>query len=192
MRVLAAEDDAPARRLLAFLLKDWGYDAVAVDNGDEAWCLLSGDAPPALAVLDRAMPGMDGLDLCRRLVALAPTRRRASDPRPPYVILLTGKGAREEIVEGLEAGADDYVVKPFERDELQLEEARTEVSQLRGLLPICAWCKRVRETESYWQQIEVYVRERSGADFTHTICPECRGKIGALAADRRRPKDQAG
>ena len=143
---------------------------------------------PRLAILDWMMPGLDGVEICRRV--------RATTPRkPPYLILLTARGSTADVVVGLQAGADDYVTKPFERDELkarvqagarivelqealatrviELEEALSRVKLLQGLLPICAYCKRVRNDGDYWQQVESYVSEHSEARFSHGICPEC-------------------
>jgi phosphoserine phosphatase RsbU/P len=138
--------------------------------------------------MDWMMPGVDGLELCRRV--------RAIDARlPTYLMLLTSRSSREDIVAGLQAGADDYVVKPFDEAELQarlqvgvrvvqlqvsradrvrdLEDALARVKQLQGLLPICSYCKKIRDDRNYWQQVEQYVTDRTEARFTHGICPTC-------------------
>ena len=118
---------------------------------------------------------------------------------PHYVLLLTAKTQTDDIVTGLEAGADDYVSKPFHREELrarvnngrrvvelqqhladrvvELEDALTEVKRLSGLLPICAYCKRIREGDTYWQAVEAYLADHSEAQFSHCVCPDCYEKV---------------
>jgi diguanylate cyclase (GGDEF)-like protein len=119
MRVLVAEDDRASRNLLSRILAGWGYEVSAVSDGLEAWAELQGPDPPPLVVLDWMMPGLDGVEVCR-LARAVPT------PSPPYIILLTARSGKEDIVVGLEAGADDFVSKPFDRDELR---ARVEVGR---------------------------------------------------------------
>ena len=188
MKTLIAEDDPVSRYVLEAMLKNWGYDLVVTSNGLEAWDALQPDDSPQLAVLDWMMPGMDGVDVCRRV-------RQMNRTRTTYIILLTAKGEKNNIVEGLEAGADDYVIKPFAREELrarvgvgarvinlqnlladkltQLQEALAQVKQLQGILPICSHCKKVRDDKNYWQQVESYITTHSEAQFSHSICPDC-------------------
>jgi Response regulators consisting of a CheY-like receiver domain and a winged-helix DNA-binding domain len=188
LKVLIAEDDPTSRLLLDAVLKRHGYDVVAVTDGIEAWQYLQADDAPLIAILDWIMPGMDGGEICRRL-------RAKQTPVQTYVILLTAKNAKNEIVAGLRAGANDYVTKPFVREELlarlqtgmqmvslqqtlsdrvrELEDALATVKQLEGLLPICANCKSIRDDNDQWNRIEDYVTERSQAIFSHGICPEC-------------------
>ncbi len=112
-----------------------------------------------------------------------------------YMILVTARESRGDVIAGLDAGADDYVIKPFDADELrarvavgvrvlslqeslaervaELQSALTNVKQLRGLLPICSYCKRIRGDDQYWQQVEGYIAEHSDAQFSHGICPAC-------------------
>ena len=187
MRVLVADDDAAFRRLLSSLLGKWGYVVTTASDGEEARRVLEGDQPPALALLDWMMPKLDGVALCRRL--------RESGIKPLYLILLTSRGQQEDVVEGLDAGANDFVTKPFEPEELharlrvgervvelesellcrvgELEDALTQVKTLRGLLPICSYCKKIRDDQNYWQQVESYITNHSDARFTHGICPDC-------------------
>ncbi|MBZ5542910.1 MAG: response regulator [Acidobacteriia bacterium] len=190
MRVLIAEDDAISRRVLEVFLRRWGYEVEPVENGDAAWERLQREDAPSLAILDWMMPGMGGVEICRRVRELG---------RPTYVILLTARTGSEDIVEGLEAGADDYVTKPFNREELrarvqggrrivelqrslaervkELEQALARVKQLQGLLPICSYCKKIRDDGNYWRQVEAYITEHSEAVFSHGICPECFDKF---------------
>jgi len=112
MKVLLAEDARFARHLLQAALAAWGYDVVLAEDGDQAWRVLQGPDPPSIALLDWMMPGLDGLEVCRRV-------RQAGREPYTYVILLTGKDRQEDVVEGLAAGADDYLRKPFDNQELQ-------------------------------------------------------------------------
>lgn len=113
MRILVAEDDPVSGRMLQSLLGDWGYEVVLVRDGNKAWDALQRDDAPQLAVIDWIMPGMDGVALCRKL------RQQAREPYV-YVVLLTGKGQKEDTVKGLDAGADDYITKPFDPSELKV------------------------------------------------------------------------
>jgi phosphoserine phosphatase RsbU/P len=188
MRVLIAEDDPVSRRVLSATLAKWGYEVVVTVDGSQALAALGQPEAPALAVLDWMMPGLDGVEVVRRV-------RAAKGSGTPYCILLTAKGAREDLVAGLEAGADDYIVKPFDREELrarvrvgarmvemqqalavrvlELEQALGQVTQLQRLLPICSYCKRVRDDQNYWQEVEAYVGRHAGLQFSHGICPSC-------------------
>lgn len=187
MRILVAEDDPVSRRVLETSLQKWGYDVVSVGDGAAAWAVLTSEAAPRLAILDWMMPEVDGVELCRRL--------RQTRSHPLYIILLTARGSKEDIVTGLQAGADDYVAKPFDREELrariqvgvrmvrlqaelaerveQVQQALARVKQLQGLLPICSYCKKIRDDQNYWIQVEQYIAEHSEAQFSHGICPEC-------------------
>jgi DNA-binding response OmpR family regulator len=117
MRILIAEDDAANRRLLEVTLQRWGYDVVLTTDGEKAWSALQEDDAPQLLILDWMMPRVDGLEVCRRV-------RESPLPKFTYIVLLTAKGQREDVLAGLQAGANDYVTKPFDRDELK---ARVEV-----------------------------------------------------------------
>lgn len=180
MRLLIADDDRVTTTMLRPVLENWGYDVVVAHDGAAAWAVLAGSAPPALAIVDWMMPGVDGLELCRRI-------RAAKLGSPVYVILLTSRTDREDLVAGLEAGADDYVTKPYDPQELRarLHVGRrtlklfADIRRLSGLLPICAYCKRIRSDRDYWAQIEVYIAEHSDAHFTHGICPDCEARVTA-------------
>lgn len=188
MKVLIAEDDVVSRRMLQIFLSRWGYQVVVATDGAEAWQVLEGGDPPRLAIVDWMMPAMDGIEICRRV-------REAQRPLPAYFILLTARGENEDIVRGLNAGADDYITKPFNREELrarvsvgvrilelqtalagrvgELERAMAGVKQLQGLLPICCYCKKIRDDQNYWQQVEGYISKHSEAQFSHGVCPDC-------------------
>jgi len=111
MRILIAEDDLTARTILAGVLKKWCYDVVAVKDGQAAWEVLQQPDAPRLVILDWMMPGLEGLEVIRRV-------RAQVGEQPPYIILLTGKDEKSDILSGLDTGANDYVKKPFDHDEL--------------------------------------------------------------------------
>ena len=111
MKVLVAGDAAITRKVLETSLVKWGYDVTAVKDGNEAWELLSRDDTPDIAIIDWMMPGMQGPEICRKA-------RESLDFQVTYIILLTVRDRREDIITGLQAGADDYVTKPFDREEL--------------------------------------------------------------------------
>jgi len=187
-RILIAEDDVVSRTVLERTLRGWGHEVVVTRDGTQAWEALLADDAPSLAILDWMMPGVEGPEICRRLRALA-------RPVPTYLILLTAKGQTDDIVAGLDSGADDYVTKPFDRQELrsrlrvgerilalqhgladrvrELEEALGQVKELKGLLPICAYCKAVRDDQNYWHRVETYIAAHPSARFSHGTCPGC-------------------
>ena len=191
MRLVVADDDPVTRRLLEGLLSKLGFQVVLAKDGIEALAILTGEDPPPLAILDWMMPGMTGIDVCRKL------RHRASSG-PTYVLIVTSREQTEDLVAALDAGADDYVTKPFQVEELkarvgvglrvatlqrrladrvtELEHALAHVTRLQGLLPICMYCKKIRNDQNYWTQVETYVSDHSGARFSHSICPDCRVK----------------
>jgi len=194
MRVLIAEDDPVSRRLLQAALIKWGYDVTVTTNGREAWQALQSPDAPSLLILDWLMPEMDGTEVCREL-------RQSAAHKSAYVILLTSRGSKEDIINGLEAGADDYVTKPFDPGELrarvqvgsrvvllqttladrvcELEEAISSVKTLQGLLPICCYCKKIRDDGNYWHRVESYIAGHANVRFSHGICPDCSEKLKA-------------
>jgi sigma-B regulation protein RsbU (phosphoserine phosphatase) len=178
VRILIADDDRVTTTMLGRILEGWGFEVIMAHDGAAAWERIIGEAPPALAIVDWMMPMLDGVELCRRIRA-APLRS------PVYVILLTARSSRQDLVAGLEAGADDYLTKPFHPDELR---ARIHVGQrtlalianikrLTGLLPICSYCKRIRSDNDYWEQVESYISEHTDAQVSHGICPPCLAKV---------------
>jgi len=192
MKILIAEDDAISRRLLQATLTKWGHEVAVTAHGEEAWQALQQPDAPALIILDWLMPGMDGVEICRRA--------RARDAlQSAYIILLTARTNKDDIVEGLQSGADDYVTKPFDHAELrarvqvgirvlslqtaladrvrELEEAVSSVQTLQGLLPICCYCKKIRDDGNYWHRVENYISGHANVRFSHGICPDCSEKM---------------
>ncbi len=200
MRMLIAEDEKTSRKILQRILTKDGHDVIAVEDGLKALASIQEEAPDML-ITDWMMPDLDGLELCRRVRALDISSY-------VYIILLTALTQKENIIRGLDAGADDYITKPFDRTELlarvrageriirlekslrqknkELSEALAHIKQLKGILPICMHCKKIRNDENYWQQVEEYVAEHTDADFSHSICPECLEKHYPEYAKRKR------
>ena len=137
MKVLIADDDDVLRHILQTQLTKWGYDVVEARNGLEAWRLLHGNDAPKLAVLDWIMPGMDGVEVCKEI-------RKREDHPYIYLLLLTAKHKKEDVIAGMEAGADDYIAKPFEPQELKVR-----LRAGRRILDLQAELLSARETLRY-------------------------------------------
>jgi sigma-B regulation protein RsbU (phosphoserine phosphatase) len=187
VRILIAEDDHISRKILQTILTKQGNDVTAAEDGLKALEALQKETPDIL-ITDWMMPEIDGLRLSRQV-------RELDLPSYVYIILLTALTEKRRVIEGLDAGADDYVTKPYDKTELMariragervirlektlreknaaLSEALAQVKQLKGIVPICMHCKKIRNDENYWQQVEEYIYEHSEADFSHSICPEC-------------------
>ena len=189
MKILISEDDPVTLKAMVGLLQGWGYETVSATDGSAAWKILRGADAPPMAIIDWQMPGMNGDELCRL------ARAELAD-RSLYLLLITARNTRvEDKVAGLTAGADDFLVKPFDVPEMrarlqvgervlrlqtelrrrvqELEQTMAQVQQLRGLLPICVHCKKIRDDQNYWHQVETYISAHSAAEFTHSICPSC-------------------
>ncbi len=178
MKILAVEDDAVARAVLNKALQRLGHDVVLAPDGEAAWQLVERD-PVRVSVSDWMMPEVDGLELCRRI-------RRRAGVEYVYFILLTGRDATAENQRtAADAGVDDFLSKPLDVSELwtrlrvaeRILRYTTQVRQLEELLPICSYCKKIRDDHNYWQQIEGYISERTGSDFSHSVCPDCYTRV---------------
>lgn len=173
MRILVAEDEAPVRRLLGQTLVRLGHEAVTVESGRAALEAFEREYFPVL-ISDWRMPEVNGLELCRRVRA----QKRA---KYTYIILLTAFGGKGHFLEGMKAGADDFITKPFDPEELQARlrvaerilGLQAEVSQLQSLLPICSYCKKIRDEHDVWTPIEEYIAKRTDTVFSHGLCQEC-------------------
>lgn len=188
MDILIAEDNVTSRTLLQVIIGKWGYEVLTAVNGVEAWNILKEKDSPQIAVLDWMMPEMDGIEVCRRVRGMEKTN-------PAYLILLTGRDSKADISLGLDAGASDYITKPFDVNELrarlsvaermvalqenlnrnisELQDALTHVKTLQGVLPICMHCHKIRTDDKAWQRLEAYIEVHSDAKFSHGLCPEC-------------------
>jgi sigma-B regulation protein RsbU (phosphoserine phosphatase) len=192
MKILIAEDDEVSRIVLSRMLQKWGHEVIATVDGRSAYEILEAEDAPSIAILDWMMPELDGLEVCRRL-------RQLNRAEPPYVILLTARDQTDDIVAGLDSGANDYVVKPYDWRELksrlrvgermvalqhdlagrvrELQYAMSKIHELQELIPICSYCKKVRDDSNYWQQVESYISTRTGVQFSHGVCPQCYTKV---------------
>jgi DNA-binding response OmpR family regulator len=188
MKVLIAEDEFVSSALLQSDLRVWGYTPIAVANGTEALRILTAWDGPELAIIDWLMPSLTGLEVCQQV-------RQLNRAIPPYIILVTARNRKEDIIEGLRAGAQDYVTKPFDSEELraridvgrrmielqqqlakrvaELEEAGKQITQLHGLLPMCRRCRKVRDDGGYWSEVETYITRNFDAKFSEGLCPDC-------------------
>jgi DNA-binding response OmpR family regulator len=194
MRIVIAEDDRPTARLLAGLARSWGYEVDAHTGGHDALAALEASATPELAILDWMLPEMDGPEICRRVRAGDSARSVRT-----YIVLLTSRTEHADVIAGLEAGADDYLRKPFDAGELaarlqvgarmvtlqhtlatsvrELELALANVRKLSGLLPICAYCHSIRDDSDYWHRVDEYLSNHAEVRFSHSICPKCLARV---------------
>jgi DNA-binding response OmpR family regulator len=196
MKVLLAEDEAVSRRLMEVHLDKWGFKVIGARDGAEAWVQLQQQPDIEMAVLDWMMPEIDGVDLVHRI-------RNELPGRSLYVIVCTARAGVEDLVTALDAGADDYLAKPFRQEELRarlrvgvrtvaleralrrriadLDAALRHVRTLQGLLPICMHCKKIRNEEDIWERLESYIEEHADVEFSHGLCDECLAKTCAGA-----------
>jgi DNA-binding response OmpR family regulator len=178
--ILVVDDQPTNLRVLLSFLQAHNFQIYIADSGERALSILS-KVCPDIVLLDVMMPELDGFETCRRIKA---------DPRLSCipVIFMTALDSVEDKVEGFAAGGVDYITKPFQQAEVlarirthimlrkrerQLEQALAEIKTLSGILPICAYCKQIRNDQGYWQQVEEYLSQHSKAMFSHGICPSC-------------------
>lgn len=171
--ILAVDDTRQNLDLLSKILEGVGYGVALAMSGSEALEMVAKENPD-LILMDILMPGMNGIEACRRL---------KEDPATQGipVIFLTSKTESAEILAGFEAGAVDYVTKPFRVSELlarvrvhvELRRAQHEIRTLRGILPTCSQCKKIRDEQGRWQTIESYIAEQSEAESSIGFCPDC-------------------
>lgn len=189
MKLLVAEDEFTTRVTVQVVLEQWGYQVEAVDNGTEAWRVLSREDGPEIAILDWEMPEIDGLEVCRRIKEL---ERR----NPVYIILLTGRDAKNDILQGFAAGADDYMTKPFDDNELrarvrvaerlvrvqaqlvqsneELQRVLNHIDILQANVPVCVVCHKIQNDQESWLSLPRYIEEGEDNRFSFEICPNCR------------------
>lgn len=174
MKILVADDDTMACALLEAALKNLGHEVVLAHNGWQALDALARE-PIQTIISDWQMPQMNGLELCSHL-------RKKGGPDYTYFILLTQATADSENHEkACAAGVDDFLVKPPNPQELKLRlhvasrilDHMHTMQHLESMIPICSYCKNIREDDGYWQRIENYISDRTGSQFSHSICPTC-------------------
>ncbi len=188
MKALIADDDRATRLILQKTLEKWGVASVVAENGADAWDIVERDREIGLGIFDWMMPLVEGPALCRKI-------RASKGHDHMYLLLLTNRDSRTDIVAGLDAGADDYIVKPFDPDELrarvhvglrvlalqrtlaerarELQAATHSLTKLRTLIPICSYCKKIRSDQDYWEQLEDYLSTQTELEFSHGVCPHC-------------------
>ena len=188
MKILIAEDEYITRLMVQVSLEKWGYRVDCVSDGNEAWEVLQKPDAPQIAILDWEMPGLDGVEVCRRVKEL-------EKETPIYVILLTGRDNRNDILHGFDMGADDYMTKPFDDNELRawvrvaerlvhiqislaesVEELRYVLDQmesLQGALPVCKSCHKIQGSEDAWISLDEAMHDQSDPRILPTKCPEC-------------------
>ena len=174
MKILIAEDDPVSGKILQVTLEHYGHEVRTTGGGVEAWAEYDRE-PYRVVMSDWMMPGMDGLELCQKIRARAKTDYT-------YIILLTAiNTSRDNLRQAMEAGVDDFLKKPLDREAVimrlrvaeRILEYTTQIRQLKELLPICMFCKRIRDDQDYWQQVEGYIHTHTGSNFSHGICPDC-------------------
>ncbi len=188
--ILAVDDNQHNLQLLGSVLQKEGYEVAMAMNGEEALAYLREELPD-LILLDVMMPTMDGFQVCEEF------KKDQMNTNIP-VIFLTAKTDTDDVVKGFESGGVDYISKPFKSAELlarvkthlDLKKAREEILTLKGLLPICAVCKKIRDDDGFWQQVETYIKDRTDTEFTHCLCPNCYKKQIAQIEEYERKKQE--
>jgi DNA-binding response OmpR family regulator len=189
MRILIAEDEGVSRVVLGTKLKELGHEVLEARDGTEAWSIFEVKRPRIL-ITDWMMPGMDGGELSQSI-------RGQADQPYTYIIVLTSLSGKGSFLEAMDAGADDFLTKPVDMDELtarlrvaeRVLALQTEVQLMQQLLPICMYCKKIRDREADWEQqanwqdLEAYVSARSDIQLSHGICKECFEKQMSTEAD---------
>jgi len=175
--ILIVDDNPHNLQVLGSILEKNDFETAVALNGQQALEFVETEKPD-LILLDIMMPDMDGYEVCRRL-------KMNHDSKRIPVIFLTALPDTKDIVHGFEAGAVDYITKPFNHAELlarirthvELKKARDEIETLRGIIPICASCKKIKDDKGYWIQIEKYIEAHSDALFSHGLCNECAERL---------------
>jgi DNA-binding response OmpR family regulator len=190
MRILIAEDDSVSRVVLSTKLRELGHEVLEARDGTEAWDLFSEESP-RLIITDWMMPGMDGGQLSKRV-------REKVDRPYTYIVVLTSLSGKGSFMEAMDAGADDFLTKPVDMDQLtarlrvaeRVLALQTEVRLMQKLLPICMYCGKIRDKEAdwkdqgSWQDLEQYVAENTDVQFSHGICKECYEKEVKMDLDK--------
>jgi len=192
VKILAVEDDAVARAVLRQALRRLGHELIEAPDGESAWELLQQSERVRVVVSDWMMPRSDGLEFCRRI-------RARVGAEYIYFILLTSRDATQENqTAAADAGVDDFLTKPLDLPELwtrlrvaeRILKYTTQVRLLEEMLPICSYCKKIRDDQNYWQQLEGYISERTGSDFSHSVCPDCYKRIVIPELEQLKPPER--
>lgn len=190
MKVLAVEDDPLARTVLRRALERLGHEVVEAKDGEEAWQAWQSEKP-RVAVCDWQMPKLDGLRLCKRL------RAQGGRDYVYFILLTSSTDSAQNSRAAAEAGVDDFLTKPIDLSMLwarlrvaeRILKYTTQVHRLEEMMPMCSYCKKIRDDQNYWQQIESYINERTGTEISHSVCPECYQRV--VVPELERLKDTA-
>lgn len=188
MKILIAEDEYTTRLMVQVCLENYGYTVHSVADGEAAWKILRSDNPPEIAILDWEMPGLTGVELCRRI-------KNLKRDKPIHVILLTARGGKNDVLNGFDAGADDYIIKPFNDSELMarlrvaervvtiqsslnasLDELRQTldlVDALQDSVAVCSSCHKLETNDGQWKRLENVASNEHDLKFIPVICPDC-------------------
>jgi sigma-B regulation protein RsbU (phosphoserine phosphatase) len=192
MKVLAVEDDNMSMAILRRSLERLGHDVIEARDGEEAWSAWLAEKP-RVAVSDWQMPRLDGLTLCKRF-------RAQQGNEYIYFILLTATGATvANRRAAAEAGVDDFLTKPIDMSKLWMRlrvaerilKYTTQMHRLEEMMPMCSYCKKIRDDQNYWQQIESYINERTGTEISHSVCPDCYQRVVMPELARLKAKARA-
>ncbi len=174
--ILIVDDNPQNIQVLGNIIENGDYELAIATNGEDALDLLQVEKPD-LVLLDIMMPEMDGYEVCKKI-------KENKKTKDIPVIFLTAKRELDDLIKAFNVGGVDYVTKPFNADELlarvkthvELKKAREEIQTLRGIIPICASCKKIRDDKGFWNQVETYIANRTDVQFSHGMCPDCNEK----------------
>jgi CheY-like chemotaxis protein len=174
MKILIAEDDYISRKILRLTIEQLGHEVLAASDGAEAWELFDRE-PVRVVVSDWMMPKLDGLQLCQRI------RDRPQTSYTFFIILTAAHSTSDDYSRAMDLGIDDFLTKPLDREMLRtrLHMAErilgytTEISLLQDMIPMCSYCHKVRDGADFWERVDTYINARTGARFSHGICPAC-------------------
>jgi DNA-binding response OmpR family regulator len=189
VKILIAEDEFTTRMMVQVCLENWGYRVESVTNGNDAWAALQKPEAPHIAILDWEMPELDGVEVCRRI-------KEMNAINPPYILLLTSRDSKTDIVKGFDAGADDYMTKPFNDNELrarvrvaerlvrtqsslsesvaELKAALNQVEMLENGVELCCECQKIFSPyDGEWHGLGDILQTGADPRFIANTCPGC-------------------
>jgi len=178
LKILVAEDELVTRKLIEKFLENDGHRVRCFANGADAWSYYQAH-PVNVVVSDWKMPDLEGLDLCRKI------RQLKSDDYTYFILLTAVSRSQDNLRVAVDAGVDDFLAKPINPDEMWMRlrvaerilHFASQVRQLESLIPICSYCKKVRNDANLWQAVDSYLSQQTGRDLSHSICPECLEKV---------------